>query len=255
MNGLGKASPMDMLFEPGALECVFQPVCEVAGSRPRFHYIEALTRGPVRTNLRSAGVLFDYARRKGRAAEIDRLCVAGALRTASRVRPTPALGLNVHASTLERDAAFVEFLLAGAESHGVQTDRLTLEIVEHAPRWSGRRFKEALAALRKAGIRIALDDVGLGHSSYRLLLDCRPDYLKVDTFIVQGCHVDQGRAAVLESLVLLADRLGARLIAEGVEDEADLAVLKTLDIELVQGYLLGSPMPITELERKLDAGG
>jgi EAL domain-containing protein (putative c-di-GMP-specific phosphodiesterase class I) len=248
MSALGQATQMEMLLEPGRLETVFQPVFQLQPrGRRRYHYLEALTRGPVGTNLRSAGVLFEYARRKGRAAEIDRLCVAGALRSAGRLPNAPSLGLNVHASTLERDFEFVAFLLSGAESHGLAAASLVLEIVEHSPHCSGRRFEEALRALRDAGVSVALDDIGLGHSNYRMLLDCRPDYLKIDAYITRGCHEDPGRIAVLESLVLLAEKLGARLIVEGVEQPEELALLESLGVELVQGFLRGIPQPGSRL--------
>jgi len=252
---MGQVSSLELLLEPGGLESVFQPVFELGGKRPRIHYLEALTRGPQDTNLRTAGVLFEYVRRKGRAAEIDRLCIAAALRTAARVDPTPPLGLNVHASTLERDFEFVEFLLSGAASHGLAPERIVLEIVEHAPRWSGPRFAEALAALRSAGVRLALDDVGLGQSNYRMLLECRPDYLKLDAFILKDCHLDSGRVAVIESLLLLARRLGAQVIAEGIEQPDELETARGLGVGLVQGYLLAKPAPITQMERWTDAEG
>jgi len=252
MSELAPSPQIDRLLAPGGLEYVFQPVVELgaAGAGAQPHYLEALARGPAGTNLRSASVLFEYARRKGRAAEIDRLCLSGALRSASSVRPTPNLGVNVHASTLERDPDFVDFVLGDAERHGLMPDRLTLEIVEHAPRWSGRHFARALASLREAGVRLALDDVGLGQSNYRMLLDCRPEYLKVDAYIVHGCDRDPGRIAVLESLVLLADRLGSRVIAEGVERQEELRCLQSLGIELLQGFLLAEPAPIGQLEQK-----
>jgi EAL domain-containing protein (putative c-di-GMP-specific phosphodiesterase class I) len=80
-----------------------------------------------------------------------------------------------------------------------------------------------------------------------MVLECRPDYLKVDRYFVTGCHDDFYRKAVLSSIAQLARPFGARVIAEGVEDARDLAVLKRLGITLVQGHLFGRPAAAAEV--------
>ena len=106
-------------------------------------------------------------------------------------------------------------------------------------------FRDALDTLRRVGLRIALDDVGLGHANYRMVLECRPDYLKVDRFFVKGVHADFYRDAVLESICHLAHRIGARVVAEGVDDDADLTALRALRFDLAQGYLPSAPQPVS----------
>ena len=113
-----------------------------------------------------------------------------------------------------------------------------------------RTFRAALKALRALGARIALDDVGLGHSNFMMILECMPDYLKVDRYLVAGCHHDFHRRAMLASIAQLARPFGARVVAEGVEEAADLAVLKRMGITLIQGYLFGRPMPAAEIHEQ-----
>jgi len=79
-----------------------------------------------------------------------------------------------------------------------------------------------------------------------MILECRPDYLKVDRHFVDGCHRDFHRRAVLASVAQLARPFGARVVAEGVEEVEDLAALRRLGINLVQGYLLARPLPVAE---------
>jgi EAL domain-containing protein (putative c-di-GMP-specific phosphodiesterase class I) len=119
--------------------------------------------------------------------------------------------------------------------------------VEHAPPWDVVGFRTALERLRALGALIALDDVGLGHSNYMMILECRPDYFKVDRHFVEGCHRDFHRRAVLASVARLARPFGARVVAEGVEQPKDLAALRRLGITLVQGYLLARPAPVAEI--------
>jgi EAL domain-containing protein (putative c-di-GMP-specific phosphodiesterase class I) len=79
------------------------------------------------------------------------------------------------------------------------------------------------------------------------------DYLKVDRYLVAGCARDSRRRAVLESLVMLGARLESRVIVEGVETDEDLAGVLWLGVDLVQGYLLGRPMPIPALAAAWEA--
>lgn len=231
---------MKVLLGPGGLRTQFQPLFRVSASAQSVHSFEALSRGPLGTNLASAGVLFEYARRKGREHEVDKLCIAGALREAHRVG-LASLGLNVHASSLAQPS-FVAWLLEQFALNGLDPARQTIEVVEHAPGWGGPRFLDAVGGLRAAGVVIALDDLGLGQSTYRMILDCAPDVFKVDRYIVTGCHADARRLAVLESLVQLAARLGAQTVAEGIESGADLAAVIAAGVTLAQGFHLAPPL-------------
>jgi EAL domain-containing protein (putative c-di-GMP-specific phosphodiesterase class I) len=80
-----------------------------------------------------------------------------------------------------------------------------------------------------------------------MILECRPDYFKVDRYFVDGCHKDFHRRAVVASVAQLARPFGARVVAEGVEDPADLVALKRLGITLIQGFLFGMPLPAAEV--------
>ena len=83
------------------------------------------------------------------------------------------------------------------------------------------------------GIPIALDDIGEGHSNYRMILDCRPEFFKIDKYFVQGSHRDSARRAVLQSVVTLAANFGSPVIAEGVEELADLDLVTSVGINFV----------------------
>ncbi len=233
---------LDRLRAPGAITVVFQPIVEARGERAQIHALECLTRGPVGTFVESPYVLFEYVRRKGEEAAIDRVCVAAALRSAATLPSGPRLCLNVHASTLGRDPGFPAFLRETAESLGIDPSRITVEIVEHAPPHDGPAFARAIAQLRSSSMRIALDDVGLGHSNYKMIVDTRPDYFKIDRFFVRAVQDDPYRLAVLESVARLAEKVGARVVAEGVEDLDELTAVQRLGIELIQGFLFARPL-------------
>jgi EAL domain-containing protein (putative c-di-GMP-specific phosphodiesterase class I) len=238
---------LDTILEPGRLSVVFQPIFEVGGERPELFGLECLIRGPRGTNAERPPVLFEYVRRKRAEAATDRACVATALREAGGLPGTPRLSLNVHASTLGRDPGFPAFALAHAEKAGIETRRLTVEVVEHAPPLDVPDFRRALEELREAKVAVALDDVGLGQSNYKMILDVHPDIYKLDRYLVAGAFHDSYRQIILDSLARMVRRLEARAVAEGVEDSQELVAVQSAGIELVQGFYFARPMPREEL--------
>ena len=236
-------SILERVLQPRSLRAVFQPVVDF-GRRPRcVHYYEGLVRGPRRTNVERPDVLFEYARRKFAEAEVDRAALRAVVLAARACRGT-AVGLNVHRSTVAHDPRFVAFLAALLADTGIAPGSVVLELVEQGELLDVRSLLPKLDELRRLGVRIALDDFGIGQANYLMLLECRPDYVKIDRRFVHGCHRDERRQALIESLVSLAEHVGARLVAEGVERERDLECVRRLGVVLVQGFLLGRPRPL-----------
>jgi EAL domain-containing protein (putative c-di-GMP-specific phosphodiesterase class I) len=239
-------SLLDRILTPGELSVVFQPILEVRNGSRTLHALECLIRGPRGTNLEPAEILLEYARRKREECRVDRACMSTAFAAARVLQPEARLCVNVHASTLSLDERLPNFIFEAARTNWIDPSRLTVEIIEHLPACEAAVFLRALDRLREMGIKIALDDIGLGQSNYKMILDARPDYFKVDRYLVAGAHGDPRRQAVLESIAQLAHRLGARVVAEGVECSQDLATVLATGIDLIQGYLLSEARPLPE---------
>jgi EAL domain-containing protein (putative c-di-GMP-specific phosphodiesterase class I) len=229
------------ILGPGGLTILFQPIFEIVGGEPMLFALEALSRGPKDSNVENATVLFEYVRRKGKEVEVDRACIAHAIAAGAGVPGSPAISVNVHASTLERDPLFAEFLVDSCTAHDMPVSRLILEIVEQQKFWDERAFFDALYELRAMGVRIALDDIGIGYSSHRMLVEVRPDLFKIDRYFITDCTRKDSSRAAIESIVLLASRLGGRVIAEGIETIQDFETVTSLGIDLVQGYYFARP--------------
>jgi EAL domain-containing protein (putative c-di-GMP-specific phosphodiesterase class I) len=229
------------ILGPGGLTILFQPIFEIAGKETILFALEALARGPKDSNVENANVLFEYVRRKGKEVEVDRACIARAIASGSTVPGSPAISVNVHASTLERDPQFTDFLVDTCSTHDLPVSRLILEIVEQQKFWDERAFFDALYELRAIGVRIALDDIGIGYSSHRMLVEVRPELFKIDRYFINNCSGKSSSRAAIESIVLLASRLGGRVIAEGIETIADFDTVTSLGIDLVQGYYFARP--------------
>jgi EAL domain-containing protein (putative c-di-GMP-specific phosphodiesterase class I) len=234
---------LSRILRPAELQAVFQPVIDVSGPVRQSHYYEGLIRGPRGTSVESPEILFEYARRKRSLPAVDRACIDAIFAAAAALPGEPRLGINVHAPTLALDTGFVSFLTQAGERWGIALERLVVEIVEHAAPWDVAALRGAIADLRSLGTRIALDDIGLGQSNYLMMLECRPDYFKIDRHFVTDCHRDFHKRAVLRSIAVLALQFGSQVIAEGLECPADLETVNGTGINLVQGWLFGAPRP------------
>ena len=238
---------LDAILEPGRLSVVFQPIFEVGVARPHLYAVESLIRGPRGTNAERPSVLFEYVRRKRAEAIVDRACIAAVLAEACQLVGVPRLSMNVHASTLGRDGGFPTFVLERARAFGIEPSRLIVEIVEHSPPLDVPSFRGALGALREAGVTIALDDVGLGQSNYKMILDVRPDIYKLDRYLVNSAWNDPYRQVILDSLARMVRRLEARAVAEGVETAQELVAVEAAGIDLVQGFYFSRPLTREQL--------
>lgn len=233
---------LDRILGPDGIRAAYQPIVHFDGGRVSTHAFEGLARGPRGTNVEKASILFEYARQKGEEPAVDLACAREILRSADFICNGTRLHINVHASTLDRDVRFPEALVCSANASGFPVEKLTVEIVEHNAASNSLRFLHALERLRERGIRIALDDVGLGHSNFRMILDSRPDYLKIDRYFVDGCARDTGRQTVIASITSLAEGFEARIIAEGVEKAEDLEYLHHRGVTMYQGFYLSRPL-------------
>ena len=101
----------------------------------------------------------------------------------------------------------------------------------------------AIAPLLDRGAHLAVDDMGAGYSGLRQITSVRPDYLKLDRSLISGIDGDSERAALVGALAGYSKQVGSMLVAEGVETEAELAVVRELGVPLVQGYYFSRPAP------------
>ena len=234
---------LERIQGPGAIRIEFQPIVRVQPDHVELYAVEALARGPRGTSVERPEVLFEYARRKGVEADIDLICITEAFEAYSQLPAQPLLSINVHGSTLASVDHFAERILSASKAYGIAPGHLMFEVLEYRAPWAIETFLHTLDTLRDAGVRIAVDDLGVGASNYQMIVDCHPDYLKIDRHVVLGCSGDRWRHAVLESIATLSRACGATPIAEGVETIEDIDTLLGLGIDTVQGWLYARSAP------------
>jgi EAL domain-containing protein (putative c-di-GMP-specific phosphodiesterase class I)/AmiR/NasT family two-component response regulator len=130
-----------------------------------------------------------------------------------------------------------------ADAFGAAAPRIVVEITEHEPVEDYGVLGRALADLRAAGVRIAIDDAGAGFASLRHTLRLRPDIVKIDISIVRDVDRDRGKRALASALTSFADEMGMAVIAEGIETHQELAALREIGVAYGQGFLLAEPAP------------
>ncbi|MBA6224046.1 EAL domain-containing protein [Colwellia sp. MB02u-18] len=141
------------------------------------------------------------------------------------------------------------YVLNGAVARalqGVNLERIILEITEHAPIENYPDFRKALEPLRKQGLRIAIDDVGSGYSSFQHVLELEADIIKLDITLTQNINFSHKKYLLAKALCAFSKAINCSIIAEGVETLEELNSLRELGVDSVQGYLLGRPMPIKD---------
>ena len=145
------------------------------------------------------------------------------------------------------DERLVEYVSSALERFGLQGPCLLLELTETAMIADQGRAQASLQALHDMGIRIAIDDFGTGYFSLTGLRHNAVTEIKIDRSFVARMVSDDNDAFIVESTIALGHKLGLHVVAEGVEDEATVAMLSTFGCDTAQGYLYARPMPATEI--------
>ncbi len=231
----GAALPIDITM-------AFQPIVDVPTGAV-FAY-EALVRG---MDGRPAGAVLS-----GLSPDLiyrfDQACRVKAIELAGRLfaRDSAAkLSINFMPNAVYEPDACIRASLAAARRVGFDTSRLMFEFTEDEPMRDVAHVRRIVDAYRSRGFTTAIDDFGAGYAGLSLLADLHPDMLKLDMALIRGIDGSTARQAIVAGVVRMADALGVRCIAEGIETAAELRTLRDLGITLCQGYLFARPAVAT----------
>ncbi|MEZ5165345.1 MAG: EAL domain-containing protein [Acidimicrobiales bacterium] len=139
------------------------------------------------------------------------------------------------------DPDLVAFVERAVREAGISTDEICLEITESALMDGAQSATEQLDQLRRIGISLGIDDFGTGWSQFAYLQRLPLDVLKIDRSFVSGLAPDPAAATIVAAIIDLAHALGLIVIAEGVETEAQLSVLRELECDQALGFLFSEP--------------
>jgi EAL domain-containing protein (putative c-di-GMP-specific phosphodiesterase class I)/AmiR/NasT family two-component response regulator len=215
------------------LKVVFQPIQTLVGRETKGFEALARVRGRHR---RSPLVWLADAEAVGLRIELELAMIQNALDRFDDLPADVFLSLNLSAPTA-LSPLLIDVLAAAPPG------RVVLEVTEHQPVDQYDQLVGALAPLRARGIRLAVDDAGAGFASLRHVVRLGPDFIKLDIALTRDIATDQAQRALASALIAFADEIGATIIAEGVETQAQLDTLLRIGITLGQGYYLSRPRP------------
>ena len=236
---LDMRSSLDRAFEPEQLYPVYQPVVQMSDLKVVAH--EGLMR--LRAPACSPVELLDMARARNRLGELESLAVRVIAKGYDYKSPDVSLLVNLSSKAILQHSIRPDEILRSLASSGADLRRFVIELTERDITEDAGQLAEAVRYLRASGIRVALDDFGNGHSNFEMWHEVCPELVKIDRYLIDGIAGTAGKLAIVKALITVADATGADLIAEGIEREADLVVVRDLGIRYGQGYLLGRPVP------------
>lgn len=170
----------------------------------------------------------------GYGEDLELAAIRRALASAGGLSPDLYLAVNVSPETV------IDPRL-GALCAAMPELKLVLEVTEHAQVDDYFALATALGLLRQQGAKLAVDDAGAGFASFRHIIRLQPDVIKLDASLVRDIDLDPMRRSLAESLVAFADQIGSVIMAEGIETDAELDVLRHLGVHFGQGYRLAHP--------------
>jgi EAL domain-containing protein (putative c-di-GMP-specific phosphodiesterase class I)/GGDEF domain-containing protein len=224
------------------IRTLFQPIVRLPGRE--IVGFEALSRGPKGSYLETADNLFGFTERAGMLGEVELLCLDRAIDCARRLPKGSVLFLNLSMLGLEYIEAEGTGLHGRLEEVGRAPAECVLEITERTYAESASRLRERVAELRKHGFRIAIDDMGTGYSALHVLAELQPDFIKLDKMLVRDLQDEPIKRNLVSAIIRFARDSQSVVIAEGVETEDEVEVLRELGIELQQGFFFGYPEPV-----------
>jgi EAL domain-containing protein (putative c-di-GMP-specific phosphodiesterase class I) len=219
---------VERVLAEGAFLPVFQPIVDLT-SNVAVGY-EALTHFEDKT---PPDQVFATAHTVGLGVDLEMACLTAALAAAERLPPDRWVSLNISPDVLGRAAELRAVLRR-------TTRAVVLELTEHLEIADYATVRRTIDGLGPT-IRLAVDDAGSGFASMRHVVELRPQFLKLDISLVRGVHSDLTRQAMIAGLVRFAEQTQCAVIAEGIEQRADLDILRDLGVAYGQGYLLGRP--------------
>jgi diguanylate cyclase (GGDEF)-like protein len=235
---------VSLVLATRALRPVYQPIFSMSTGRAIGY--EGLVRPAGGAPFGDASSLFGAAEAADRTVELDLACLETVAEGATLPDSDAYLSVNLSPRTLESNLFRVGELKAIFQRQGIPLHRIVLELTEREQVEDLDQLRANVEACRRAGLRLAADDVGAGNAGLRLLSEVHFDIVKIDLSLVQGGVMQDPSHAVLRALQELAAQWKASIVAEGVETAEQLSVIRSLGVTAGQGYLLGRPASTME---------
>ncbi|MBC7501452.1 MAG: GGDEF domain-containing protein [Herminiimonas sp.] len=244
------ATRLKEIVEKRQLHPLFQPIIQMHNGEILGY--EGLIRGPSDSPLHSPLNLFKVARANNMTVEVEHLCRRITLERFAELKLPGKLFLNVSPECLLQPDVKHGETLDYIANLGINPARVIIELTENQPTYDYELLREAVMHYREMGFRIAIDDLGEGFSSLRLWSELRPEYVKIDMHFIQGINHDPVKMQFVRSIQEIAEKSGTLVIAEGIETQAELLMIRDLGVACGQGYHIARPHPAPAITLSAD---
>jgi EAL domain-containing protein (putative c-di-GMP-specific phosphodiesterase class I) len=235
-----------------ALDSVFQPI--VSREAPHLPYAhECLLRWRRPDGgVGGPGELFDAATGAGLLFHLDRAAREAHVRAAASHSATSKLFLNFTPTSIYDPRNCLKSTLAVIDEVGLKRDQIVFEVIETERVDDVGHLKNILSYYQENGFRVALDDLGAGHATLKMLGELRPDLVKLDMDLVRDVHVDRFKGELVRRIIGLAHEFGIEVVAEGIECAEEAAWLTSQKVDYMQGYYFAKPAkaPVAIVDRR-----
>ncbi len=232
---------LNFMIKEQRLITYFQPIVEVYNPNNILAY-ECLIRGQeLDGTITYPDRMFSIAKAADTLFQLDRSARITAIRDATKCNLQQKVFINFIPAAIYDPSFCLRTTVAAIEQSCMKNEQFVFEVVESEDIDDITHLLKILEFYRSNGFQVALDDLGAGYSSLNLLHKIRPDYIKLDRELVHGVDVDPYKAQISAMLLSLANELGIKTIAEGVETVGEWQWLQENGTEYVQGYLFARP--------------
>jgi len=230
--GCQTSAPLDFKFS-----MAFQPIIDTKDDRVWGY--EALVRGPAGEGAYS--VLNRVTNEQ--KYRFDQACRVKAIDLAARLFPRPDLHLSINflPNAVYEPSACLRATLAAARKSDFPLQSIMFEFTECEEMTDVAHLQRIITEYRRMGFITALDDFGAGYAGLGLLADFQPDLIKIDMRLVRDVDRSPTRQTILSAILYVARELGIKVLAEGIESEAEFGALKAAGVTLFQGYYFAKP--------------
>ncbi|WP_299403434.1 EAL domain-containing protein [Acaryochloris sp. IP29b_bin.148] len=213
----------------------FQPIVNL--SNGTIFAQEALVRG---LNQESAASILGQVTDESRY-RFDQACRVKAIQLAAELDIQSILSINFLPNAVYQPELCIRTTIETAQKCNFPLHQILFELTEVEKVRDYAHVRDIIEHYQKLGFKTALDDFGAGYSGLNFLADFQPDFIKLDMALIRNIDHDKGRQAIVKGIIQVCRDLAIEPIAEGIETEAELAVLKQMDIQLCQGYYFAKP--------------
>ncbi|MBF0108125.1 MAG: EAL and GGDEF domain-containing protein [Magnetococcales bacterium] len=238
----GTAHEFNTIIEQSRLVPHFMPI--IATGQQQIHGYEALIRGPGESPMHMPEDLFATANAMERTCDLEVLCRQLSLKAFAQTSSPTKLFLNVSPHCLldpEHPRGSTARLM---HVLNINPNQVVIEITENLPITDYDIIVKAVDHFRAKGFDVAIDDLGAGHSGLRAWFELKPDYVKLDRCFLKDIATNPLNQDFVRSIIRMAHDTGCKVVAEGIETDDVLHLLRDLQVDFMQGFLIGAPSPV-----------